>query len=89
MHNHKGFRRRKKTMHLYAEGKPQCKSFTVVCVFWYFIMESEYSNPFSIQSTLFWHSLSVIPTVCTQGPSINDITHLEGREDLPKGDVTP
>ena len=44
MHNHKGFRKRKKTMHLFAEGKSQCKSFTVVCVFWNFIMESEYSS---------------------------------------------
>ena len=54
MHNHKGFRRRKKTMHLYAEGKPQMQIFySCVCVFWNFIMESEYSNPFNIHSTLF------------------------------------
>ena len=23
------------------------------------------------------------------GPSINDVTHIGGREDLPKGDVNP
>ena len=26
---------------------------------------------------------------CIKGPSINDVTHLGGRGDLPKDDVTP
>ena len=31
----------------------------------------------------------MIIIISKKGPSINDVTHLWGRGDLPKGDVTP